>query len=262
MKVLFACWLLLAFTLTPAAQAEVPALTIAAASDLAYCMDALNAEFRRQHPDVDLKATTGASGNFFAQIKAGAPFDVFLSADLSYPRELIKAGLAEESSLLLYATGHLALWTTRDDIDLSAGLAALKSPAVARIAIANPDVAPYGRAARAALQSAGVWAAVQSRLVLGENIAQTAQFVQTGNADAGVVSLSLVKAPKMAGVGRYIEIPEALHPRLEQGGVITRHGKANPIAADYLRFLASPGARAVLDRHGFLLPAAEPAAQP
>lgn len=257
MKALIACWLLVTFTLTPAARADEPApqsLTIAAASDLAYCIDALNAEFRRQHPDVDLKTTTGASGNFFAQIKAGAPFDVFLSADLGYPRELIEAGLAEESSLLLYATGHLALWTTREGIDLSVGLASLASPAIKRIAIANPDVAPYGRAAKAALQSAGVWDAVRDRLVLGENIAQTAQFVQTGNAEVGLVSLSLLKSPKMAGIGRHVEIPEALHPRLEQGGVITRHGRPNPLAAAYLQFLASPGARAVFDRYGFLLP--------
>ncbi|WP_439640399.1 molybdate ABC transporter substrate-binding protein [Nevskia sp.] len=257
MKALIRRWLLalLVVMTTAPVYAEPPSLTIAAASDLAACMDDLNAEFRRQYPEVELKTTTGASGNFFAQIKAGAPFDVFLSADLSYPRELVKAGLAEESSLLLYATGHLALWTTRDGVDISGGLAALRQPALGRIAIANPDVAPYGRAAKAALQSAGVWDTVKDRLVLGENIAQTAQFVQTGNVDAGLVSLSLLKAPKMAGVGRYVEIPEGLHPRLEQGGVITRHGTANPMAAAYLRFLASPGARAVFDRYGFLLPA-------
>ena len=256
MKALFRCWLLAALALiTPAQAEESPAvLTIAAASDLAWCMDELNAEFRRQHPGVELKTTTGASGNFFAQIKAGAPFDVFLSADLNYPRELVKAGLAVESSLFLYATGHIALWTTRDGVDVSTGLTALKSPAIAKIAIANPDIAPYGRAAKAALQSAGVWDAVQDRLVFGENIAQTAQFVQTGNVDAGIVSLSLLKSPKMTGVGRYFEIPEALHPRLEQGGVITLHGRDNPQAAAYLAFLGSAGARAVFDRYGFLLP--------
>ncbi len=256
MTFLFRCWLLAAFLIATPTQAEEtsPQLTIAAAADLAYCMEDLNAEFRRQHPEVELKTTTGASGNFFAQIKAGAPFDVFLSADLNYPRELVKAGLAVESSLLMYAVGHVALWTTREGVEVSGGLAVLKSEAFRKIAIANPEVAPYGRAAKAALQSAGVWEAVQERLVFGENIAQTAQFVQTGNVDAGIVSLSLLKSPKMAGVGRYFEIPEALHPRLEQGGVVTRHGEGKPLAAAYLAFLNSPGARAVFDRYGFLLP--------
>lgn len=259
MKCLFRCWLLAVLAVLSPVHADDPpaTLTIAAASDLAYCMDELNTAFRRQHPGVELKTTTGASGNFFAQIKAGAPFDVFLSADLSYPRELVKAGLAVESSLLLYATGHIALWTTREGVDVSAGLAALKAASIGKIAIANPEIAPYGRAAKAALQSAGVWDAVEGRLVLGENIAQTAQFVQTGNVDAGIVSLSLLKSPKVAGVGRHVEIPETLHPRLEQGGVITAHGRGNPAAATYLTFLGSPGARAVFDRYGFLLPAAE-----
>lgn len=248
-----AVWLLFAAVCTPAVIAAQPqSLTIAAASDLAYCMDELNAEFQRQHPDADLKTTTGASGNFFAQIKAGAPFDVFLSADIAYPRELIKAGLAEEASLLRYATGHLALWTAREGVDLSAGLQALASSTIRRIAIANPDTAPYGRAARAALQSAGMWNAVQDRLVFGENIAQTAQFVQSGNADIGLVSLSLLKAPKMAGIGHHVAVPEALHPPLEQAGVITHLGRDNPLASAYLRFLASPAARAVFDRYGFV----------
>lgn len=257
MNVLSRCWLLLAVLLVMPVQGREtpPQLAIAAAADLAWCMDELNAEFRRLHPGVELKTTTGASGNFFAQIKAGAPFDVFLSADLNYPRELAKAGLAVESSLLMYAVGHVALWTTREDLELSGGLAVLGSAAIGRIAIANPEIAPYGRAAKAALQSAGVWDAVQDRLVFGENIAQTAQFVQTGNVDAGIVSLSLLKSPKMNGIGRYFEIPEALHPRLEQGGVVTRHGKGKPLAAAYLAFLNSPGARAVFDRYGFLLPA-------
>jgi len=253
-----AVWLLFAAVCAPAAvaaaQPQSQSLTIAAASDLAYCMDDLNAEFRRQHPDADLKTTTGASGNFFAQIKAGAPFDVFLSADIAYPRELIKAGLADEASLLRYATGHLALWTAREGVDLSAGLPALASPTIRRIAIANPDTAPYGRAARAALRSAGMWNAVQDRLVFGENIAQTAQFVQSGNADVGLVSLSLLKAPKMAGIGHHVAVPEALHPPLEQAGVITHLGRDNPLASAYLRFLASPAARAVFDRYGFVTP--------
>lgn len=229
-------------------------LTVAAAADLSLCLDELDAAFRQAHPGVEVKATTGSSGNFLAQIRNGAPFDVFLSADMAYPRELVKDGLAEEPSLTLYATGHLVLWSTNPGVDVSQGLAVLSTAAVKKFAIANPDVAPYGRAARAALQSTGLWDRLQGKLVSGENIAQTAQFVQSGNVDAGIVALSLVQAPKLAGVGRYQLIAEDRYPRLEQGGVITAHGKDNPAARAYIEFLRSPAARAVLDKYGFLLP--------
>jgi len=250
--------LLLGVLLSAAAHAAAAAgaLTIAAASNLSLCLDELDGKFKQVHPDVDLKASTGSSGNFLAQIKNGAPFDVFLSADMSYPKELVKSGLADESSLTLYATGHIVLWTTNPAVDLSKGLAALSSDSIKKIAIANPDVAPYGRAAKAALQSAGAWDAVKSKLVLGENIAQTAQFVQSGNADAGIVALSFVKAPAAAGSGHYFPIPENLYPTLEQGAVITEKGRYNPLARQYIEFLRSAEARAVFDKYGFLLPAA------
>lgn len=227
-------------------------LHLAAASDLVYCLEELNTAFRRQEPEAQIKLTLGSSGNFFAQIKNGAPFDLFLSADLAYPRALIKDGLAEESSLTPYATGRIVIWSLNPRIDLSQGMAALSDPAVRRIAIANPDHAPYGRAAQAALRNAGLWNKLESRLAKGENIAQTAQFVETGNADAGIVALSLVKAPNLAGKGKVYEIPAALYPRLEQGAVITRKGATNPLAARYLAFLRSPQARAIFDKYGFL----------
>lgn len=230
-------------------------LTIAAAADLANCLDALSAAFRQTYPDAELKTTTGASGSFFAQIKNGAPFDVFLSADMNYPRELVKAGLADEASLTRYATGHIVLWTLSSTLAVEKGLDALASANVGRVAIANPDVAPYGRAARAALQAAGLWDSVQSKLVFGENIGQTAQFVRSGNVDAGIVALSFVKAPGAAGLGRYYEIPEQLYPTLEQGAVIPHHGQDNPLAQAYIAFLRSPAARVVFDRYGFVLPA-------
>ncbi len=230
-------------------------LTIAAAADLTLCLDDLNAAFRKSHPDADLKSTTGSSGNFLAQIKNGAPFDVFLSADMSYPRELVKAGQAVEDSLTLYATGHIVLWSTNPAVDVSKGLAVLNSEAVKKFAIANPEVAPYGRAAKAALQSAGLWQQLQPKLVSGENIAQTAQFVQSGNVDAGIVALSFVLSPKVVGSGKYYRIAEDQYPVLEQGAVITSKGAANPLARAYIEFLRSPEARAVFDKYGFLLPA-------
>lgn len=254
---------LAALLLSPAAPvvraADAPALTVAAASDLVFCLEKLDDEFKRANPSVELKTTVGSSGNFFAQIQNGAPFDVFLSADVNYPRQLIKAGLAEEKSLTPYAVGRVVLWTLRPEkVDVDKGLDILRDPAVGRIAIANPEHAPYGRAAKAALEKTGVYEAVRERLVLGENIAQTAQFVQSGNVDVGIVALSLVLAPKLAGVGKYHLIPEANHPPLEQALVITKRGVANPLAARYVEFLRSPEARATFDAFGFRLPAPAP----
>lgn len=236
----------------PAVRAS--SLSLAAASDLVYCLEELNAAFAKAHPDIAIKTSTGSSGNFFAQIKNGAPFDLFLSADLVYPRELIKAGLADGASLTPYAVGRIVVWTAKDGVDVSAGLAALAGPAVRRVAIANPDHAPYGRAAQGALESAKLWDAVQAKLVHGENISQTAQFVETGNADAGIVALSLVLSPKLKKKGRWVVVPEKLYPPLEQGAVLTAKGADNPAARSYLEFLRSAAAREIFDRFGFRLP--------
>lgn len=243
--------------------AEGATLSVAAAADLVFCLEKLNAEFTKTSPGVDLKVSSGSSGNFFAQIQNGAPFDVFLSADVDYPRQLIRAGLAEERSLTPYAVGRVVLWTIRPDkVNVDKGLEGLRDPAIGKIAIANPEHAPYGRAAKAALETAGVYGAVKDRLVLGENIAQAAQFVQSGNVDAGLVALSLVLVPKMAGVGRYQLIPETSHPPLEQALVITKRGAANPLAARYVEFLRSGEARAIFDAFGFRLPAATSLTKP
>lgn len=244
---------LLSFLLWPT-LATAQTLHIAAASDLSHCLEELNTAFQRNAPDALLKVSFGSSGNFFAQIKNSAPFDLFLSADLGYPRALIRDGLAEESSLTPYAAGRIVVWSMNPAIDLSRGMASLADPALRRIAIANPDHAPYGRAAQAALRGAGLWDKLEARLVKGENIAQTAQFVETGNADAGIVALSLLKAPNMAGKGKYFEIPAELYPRMDQGAVVTRKGAGNPLAARYLAFLRSPQARAIFEKYGFILP--------
>ncbi len=229
-------------------------ITVAAAADLIFALDELNAKFQAIHPGTAVKVTTGASGNLFAQIRQGAPFDVFLSADMNFPRELVKTGAADERSLASYAIGHLVLWTTKTNLPVRQGLAVLTNATIGRIALANPATAPYGRAARAALTNAGLWEAVQPKLVLGDNIAQTAQFVQTGNADVGLVSLSLVSAPKLAGVGVWWPVPEDAYPRLEQGVILTARGATNDLARAYLTFLGSDTARVVLDRFGFRRP--------
>jgi len=229
-------------------------LSIAAASDLVYCLEEVNKTLAKTHPEVVINVTTGSSGNFFAQIKNGAPFDLFLSADVQYPRDLIKAGLAEEKSLTIYAVGRIALWTTKADVDVSKGLSVLTTDAVRKLAIANPDHAPYGRAAKAALEHEKIWLLLTNKTVLGENISATTQLVETGNAEAGIVALSLLLSPKLANKGHYWEIPEALHPRLEQASVITNKGIKHPHAHLYLDFLRSEDARRVFDRYGFRLP--------
>ncbi len=247
----FALWV--SVTLGPLVSGAT--LSVAAASNLVYVLDELNAAFRRSAPDVALTVATGASGNLVAQISHGAPFDVFLSADLEYPRALIKAGQAAPASLVTFAVGRLVLGTTRPDLDVSSLAAVAADPAVRRIAIAQTETAPYGRAARQALQSAGLWSAIQPRLVTGENITQTAQFVETGNADAGLVALSLVLSPRLRTQGRWTEIPASLFAPLAQGAVITTRGTVNPGATRYLAFLQSPEARKILERFGYGVPA-------
>ncbi len=229
-------------------------LSLAAASDLVYCLEELNAEFQNAHPAIALKTSVGSSGNFFAQIQNGAPFDIFLSADVKYPQELIKAGLADSSSLTLYAIGRIVLWTINPDLDLTRGLQILRDARVKKLAIANPAHAPYGRAAQAALEHHQMWAELQKKIVLGENIAQTAQFVETGNVDAGIVALALPLSPKLKNTGKFFEIPETSYPRLEQAAVLTKKGKNNPAAKAYLQFLRSDKARSIFDRYGFRLP--------
>lgn len=238
----------------PAATAAP--LLVAAASDLAYCIDDLAAAFRKEAPDAELKISTGASGNFFAQIRNGAPFHVFLSADMMYPTQLARLGAADGATLRPYAIGRIVLWTSDARLDPSQGMGLLRDPRVKRIAIGNPDTAPYGRAAKAALERDRLWDAVQPKLVIGENIAQAAQFVQTGNAQLGIVSLATVRAPKMAGVGRYQLISDAGLAPIEQGAIVTRAGSAQPLAARFVRFLGSPAARVILERNGFGLPPA------
>ena len=227
---------------------------IAAAADLVYCIDALNSAFEQTHPNTAVRVSTSSSGNLFAQIKNGAPFDLFLSADTAYPHELVKAGLAEESSLTTYAIGRLALWTTNEKLNVKErGLEILRdAQLVKKIAIANPDHAPYGRAAKAALEQAGLWNEIQDRIVLGENIAQTAQFVQTGNADVGIVSLSSLSSPSLRGVGDFFEIKT--DPPIEQSAVLTKRGSGNTAAKAYLEFLRSNQARDILKEHGFQIP--------
>lgn len=230
-------------------------VSIAAAANLVYAIDALNAEFKKATPDTVVTVTTGASGSLVAQIKHGAPFDVFLSADLDYPRALVTEKLADEKFSLTFATGKLVLWTTRPALALESIPALVRDPTVKKIAVANLTTAPYGRAAQQALQKLGVWADAQPKLVIGENISQTVQFVETGNADAGFIALSVVLAPNFNSKGRWVEVPADLYARLDHGAVLTNRGVTNAAARSYLEFLRSAAARKILERFGYSVPA-------
>jgi molybdate transport system substrate-binding protein len=229
-------------------------LSIAAAANLVYALDALDKEFAKTAPDVTVTSATGASGSLVAQIEHGAPYDVFLSADRTFPQALIKAGQGDANSLTEFAVGRLVLWTTNPSLNLSDIAGAVQSQDVKRLAIANVLTAPFGRAAKEALQKLGAWDAVQTKLVFGENISQTAQFVQTGNADAGFVALSLVLAPNLKDKGHWTEVPPTLFGPLEQCAVITAHGIPNPASARYIAFLHSPAARGIFEQFGYGVP--------
>ena len=244
--------LLLGVLALPSRAAEP--LLVAAASDLTYSIDELAAAFRQEVPGAEVKVSLGSSGNFYAQIKNGAPFDVFLSADLAYPARLGTENAALPASQFTYAIGRLAVWTVDPRFDLKQGMRIFNDARLTRVAIANPEVAPYGRAARAALQAHGFWDAVKGKLVMGENVAQTTQFVQTGNAQVGIISYATVLSPRLKGVGSYYLVPDTGSAPIEQGAIITRHGAGNPLAPRFMQFLQSPAARAILLRHGFTLP--------
>lgn len=236
---------------TLAGKSPGESVSVAAAANLVYALDALNAEFGKIAPGVTLTSATGASGNLVAQIKNGAPFDVFLSADLDYPQALIDTGAADGASLITFATGRLVLWTTKPDIEVSDIAATIRNPVVRKLAIANLKTAPYGRAARQALEKLGVWSLAEPRLVTGENITQTSQFVETGNADAGFVALSIVLSPKLKNKGRWIAVPANLHAPLAQGAVLTTRGASNAAARRYLEFLRSDAAKKIFTQFGY-----------
>ena len=185
-------------------------LRVAAAANLAYALDGLNAEFSRTAPGVEVTVVLGASGSLVAQISNGAPYDVFLSADLGFPEALVRTGHADAASLTPFAVGKIVLWTLKPGVELSSVAAAVRSPSVRSLAIANTVSAPYGRGARQALERLGLWDLVRPKLVSAEDISQTAEFVETGNADAGFVAMSAVLSPKLKGRGRWIEVPAEL----------------------------------------------------
>jgi molybdate transport system substrate-binding protein len=247
---------LLGLALLFGARVSAAELSVAAAADLKFALDDLVRDFHTNHPGTTVKVTYGSSGNFFAQLQNHAPFDLFFSADFEYPRKLAAAGHALDTNVFLYAVGRLVLWApTNSPVPLQQlGAQSLLAPSVRKIAIANPQHAPYGRAAVAAMKALKVYDQAEPRLVLGENIAQAAQFVQTGAADLGIIALSLAVAPAMHDAGRYWEIPLDAYPRMEQGGIILKWTKDVDAAREFRDFVLSEHGRAVLKRYGLFLP--------
>jgi molybdate transport system substrate-binding protein len=228
---------------------------VAAAANLNFALTEIAEQFARDR-GARVELVFGSSGTLTRQIQDGAPFELFLAADEAFPNQLTAAGLTRGAGVV-YARGRLALFapsgsplTVDDRLN---GLARLvKAKGVTRFAIANPDVAPYGRAAEAVLRKHRLWDAIRPQLVLGDTIAQTAQFATTGNAVGGLVAYSLVVAPEFANRGKYVVIPEADHPQLRQRMVLLKN--AGTTAAQFYAYLQTAAARAILTRHGYAVP--------
>ncbi len=242
---LFATGLLLA-------QAQAEEITVAAAADLNYALKALANRFTKSS-GTQVKLSFGSSGNLFSQIQNGAPFDLFFSADSEYPRKLAEAGRVDTGSLRTYAIGHLVLWVPNSSAldPQKLKMTLLTKPEVQRVAIANPQHAPYGRAAMAALEHFGLKDKIASKLVLGENISQTAQFVQSGNAQAGLIALSLALSPAMKDTGKYWELPPDSYPELRQVAATVSGSKHQQAAQAFLDYVTSPEGRSILQQYGF-----------
>lgn len=246
------CCLVLASLMSGIAAAQE--LRVAAAADLQFVFQEVAARFQKETGH-SVKLTFGSSGNFFSQIQNGAPFDIFFSADVDYPSKLEAAGLVEPGTLFEYATGRITLWVrSGSPIDINRGMQALADARVRKIAIANPEHAPYGRAAVAALQHEKFYDKVRDRLVLGENISQAAQFVESGNADIGILALSLVSAPPLKSEGRYYEIPTSFYPAIDQAAVILKSSQQKEIARQFLSFLKRPEIAEFMRSNGLAVP--------
>src|SRR5215831_15164812 len=229
-------------------------IAIAAASDLNFAIKEIVAEYEKATGN-HIKLSLGSSGNFFAQIQNGAPFDLYFSADIGYPKKLEEAGLTVPGSLYRYAVGRIVLWTgNRSQINVSRGIEVLRLPTIKKIAIANPKHAPYGRAAVAAMEYFKVYDRVKDRVVLGENISQAAQFIESGACDIGIIALSLALAPTMKAKGTYWEIPAEAHPPLEQGAVILKSSTHQEASTQFLELMKSAEGQEIMTRYGFTLP--------
>lgn len=234
------------------AAASAGSLSIATAANFKSVMDDWMVAFRSKHLGARVEATYASSGKLSAQIRAGAPFDLFFAADREYPQLVVEAGKAA-TPVRWYAQGRLVLWSASLDAS-TVEIKDLPQSRFSKIAIANPRTAPYGARAVEALLSSGIWQQIQPRVVYGESIAQAAQFVQTGNAQIGLIALAQALHPELAQRGGYSLVPENLHSPLVQGYVVTEHGRDNDLAWEFVDFIATEAATLLLQRRGYALP--------
>lgn len=227
-------------------------LTIVAAADLKFAMDDLVVNFKKNNTADEVRVIYGSSGKFYTQIQQGAPYDMYFSADIDYPKELAKQGNTATDPRL-YALGRIVLWSSTFDASKMTLMSLLDSK-IKYVAISNTKHAPYGKRAEEALRAAGVWDKVQPKLVYGENVSQTAQFVTTGNAEVGIIALSLALNESLASKGGYFLIPEKLHQPLEQGFVITKRAAQNQAAKKFASFMGTSDARTIMAKYGFVIP--------
>ena len=249
-------WLLLLILASCEWTFAAEQITVAAAADLNYALTDLAHRFEAT-TGTKVVLSFGSSGNLFSQIQNGAPFDLFFSADEDYPAKLAAAGTVDGSTLHIYAIGHLVLWVPNgSQFDpQKQHMDVLTQSSVTRIAIANPQHAPYGRAAIAALEHYGLKESVAGKLVFGESISQAAQFVQSGNAQAGLLALSLAKSPAMESAGKYWELPTDSYPELRQAVAIVSASKQKKAAQAFLDFVLSAEGAATLQKYGLTPPA-------
>jgi len=254
-KSAFRTSLMFLFILLFAIPAVAADLRVAAASDLNFAIKEIITQYEKDTGN-HVQLTLGSSGTFFTQISEGAPFDVYLSADRTYPDQLLQRKLAESGTLFIYGVGRIVVWVpVSSSIDVKTlGMQSLLQPSIRKISIANPKHAPYGQAAVSAMQTAGVYERVKNNLVLGENISQAAEFVGSGSAQVGILALSLALSDPMRGKGKYWEVPTGLYPVMKQAGIILRHARESgnlDAARSFMRALQSSQSRAVLERYGF-----------
>lgn len=243
---LFVCSLLLSLS------AHAEKITVAAAADLKFAMDEIVITFKKANSGDEIDVIYGSSGKFHTQIQQGAPYDLYFSADISFPRELAKNGFSA-SEVKPYAFGRIVLWSASLDATKMT-LSSLTDPKITRIAIANPKHAPYGKRTEEALRASNLWDQVEPKLVYGENISHTAQLVQTKNAQVGIIALALAINSELASKGGYWLIPDNMHEPLEQGFIITKEGANNALAKRFADYMGGKPARAVMTKYGFVLP--------
>lgn len=246
---------LLTLAMASPVRAQTTPPLIAGASDLQFAIAEIAAKFRADTGQ-EVRLSMGSSGNITRQIEQGSPAEMFLSADEAFIFRLADGGHTRDRGEL-YAVGRIVLFTPPGSpIATSGGVeairAALAAENIARFAIANPEHAPYGRAAEQALRAAGLWDSIRPRLVLGENVSQAAQFALAGGSQGGIVAYSLVLAPAMQGRGAYTLLPNTLHEPLRQRMVLTR--RAGPVATAFYDYMQQPPAREIMRRYGFVLP--------